>query len=99
MHPHSLLLSLAPSPPHFRLKIPPFEKAREVLEALQQHRPVRVQEGMCMYLSEQANKCIAGSGVSSLAQVHPFLALGPFPFPCSVGGRGLGGGLLLRHGL
>lgn len=43
--PHSPLLSMFPSfLPHCRLRIPPFEKARTVLEALKQHRLVRVQE-------------------------------------------------------
>lgn len=36
---HSPLLSMAPLHP-LRLRIPPFEKARTVLEALQQHKPV-----------------------------------------------------------
>ncbi|KAM9710950.1 endonuclease 8-like 1 isoform 5-T7 [Dama dama] len=36
----------------YRLRIPPFEKARTVLEALQQRRPVRVPGGMRLHLSE-----------------------------------------------
>ncbi|XP_055274093.1 endonuclease 8-like 1 isoform X1 [Moschus berezovskii] len=36
----------------YRLRIPPFEKARTVLEALQQRRPVRALGGMHLHLSE-----------------------------------------------
>lgn len=42
MYPHYPLLNTASSLlPCCRLRIPPFEKARTVLEALQQRRPVR----------------------------------------------------------
>jgi len=40
----------------YRLRIPPFEKAREVLEALQQRRPVRVRGGKRTDAAEQADK-------------------------------------------
>ncbi|XP_024896107.1 endonuclease 8-like 1 isoform X1 [Pteropus alecto] len=40
----------------YRLKIPPFEKARTVLEALQQRRPVRMQGGRHAPISEDQQR-------------------------------------------
>lgn len=48
VYPHYPLLKTDSSLlPRCRLRIPPFEKARTVLEALQQRRPVRVKGGTC----------------------------------------------------
>lgn len=63
--PHSPLPSTASPPPPCRLKIPPFQKARTVLEALQQRRQVRVQGGMHIHLLVQATKGMVLGQVSS----------------------------------
>lgn len=92
MRPHPPLLSLPP--PHCRLRIPPFEKARKVLEALQQRRLVRMQEGMRWYLPYP--NCVGRARCLQLSSSTSFLGLGSVPFPCSVGDWGGGRELLMN---
>lgn len=66
------------SPPHCRLKIPPFEKARTVLEALQQRRPVRMQGGRHAPISEDQQR-VWGWVRCLQCNSSPFWALGLFP--------------------
>ncbi|KAM9710951.1 endonuclease 8-like 1 isoform 6-T8 [Dama dama] len=63
----------------YRLRIPPFEKARTVLEALQQRRPVRVPGGMRLHLSGRQTRVGAGSGVCGSARAGPTPAPSPEP--------------------
>lgn len=57
-------LACFPLSTHCRLRIPPFEKARTVLEALKQHRLVRVQGRRHTHLPVRPDRVWAGAGVS-----------------------------------
>ncbi|XP_070333688.1 endonuclease 8-like 1 isoform X4 [Odocoileus virginianus] len=72
----------------YRLRIPPFEKARTVLEALQQRRPVRVPGGMHLHLSEPG----ADPEPEDQGQAAEPRPAGAVPF--SAQGSGPAGGIL-----
>ncbi|XP_057580082.1 endonuclease 8-like 1 isoform X4 [Hippopotamus amphibius kiboko] len=76
----------------YRLRIPPFEKARSVLEALQQRRPVRVQGGTCTHLSVQADKGLGWVRCLQLSTGRSLLSFQPvsLSLQCVCGG-GAGG--------
>nr|XP_020729261.1 endonuclease 8-like 1 isoform X7 [Odocoileus virginianus texanus] len=76
----------------YRLRIPPFEKARTVLEALQQRRPVRVPGGMHLHLSEPG----ADPEPEDQGQAAEPRPAGAVPF--SAQGSGPAGGQRLRAG-